>query len=147
MAAADREPTPLLGVGVLVPVRLCALLADALRSSQVAALQQVRQAAHEVATDYTARRLRASPGGSSAMAAPGPDQARSDQAGVMLTTGETAMRLRVSQRRVRQLVAAGKLAGAWQDPNGLWWIPRDAVERRAHDDDRGGTSGCVAAAS
>ena len=33
MTAADRAPTALLGVGVLVPVRLCALLAEELRAS------------------------------------------------------------------------------------------------------------------
>ena len=57
MAAADRVPTALNGVGVLVPVRLCALLAEALVNSRVDALRPVRDAALEVAADNTARRL------------------------------------------------------------------------------------------
>jgi len=119
--AADRVPTALLGVGVLVPVRLCALLAEELRASRTGELRPVRDAALEVAADNTTRRL------------------RSSAAGTSLTVGQAAEMLRVSPGFVRRLVRLGELDG---DKNaGSWAIPRAAVERRARDGKRARAGG------
>jgi excisionase family DNA binding protein len=121
MTAADRTPTPLNGVGVLVPVRLCALLAEELRTSRVDALQPVRDAALEVAADNTARRQRSSGTGTS------------------LTADQAAEMLHVSPGFVRRLLRSGELEG--EKDAGTWRIPQSAAERRARDGKRTGAGG------
>jgi len=127
MAAADRVPTPLLGVGVLVPVRLCALLAEELRASRTGELRPVRDAALEVAADSTARRL------------------RSSAAGTSLTVEQAAGMLRVSPGFVRRLLRSGELEG--EKDAGAWRIQRGEMERRLRDGKRAGAGGGARSAS
>ena len=121
MAAADRVPTPLLGVGVLVPVRLCALLAEELRMSRVRELGPVRAAALEVGADLWDR------------------QQRADVRDSTVTATQAARMLGVTAGAVRQLCQSGLLEGGKDD--GRWRIPRSAVERRAHEGKRAEAGG------
>lgn len=116
----------MLGVGVLVPVRLCALLAEELRASHVGELRQVRDAALAVAADNTARRLRT---------------VADDRT---LTVAQAAGMLRVTPGAVRQLLQSGALEGEKHD--GRWRIPRAAVDRRQGDGERRGTRASATAA-
>lgn len=146
MGAADREPTALLGVGALLPMTSCAEAAEELRSSPSPRLRAFAATCYAVATDYTHRQLRTSVAGSSAMATAAEAMPPSDRPAA-LSTQEAAARLGVSSRRVRQLIAAGKLPGSWQDANGSWWVPQAAADRRARDGERGGARAAARAAS
>lgn len=119
MTAADRTPTALPGVGILVPVRMAAVLADALRCSAVPELRVIAAAALEVAADYTDRTLRASASGRT------------------MTVADAAKLLRCTPGRVRQLLRSGQLEGD-TGPGGIWQVKRASVDRRIREGTRAG---------
>jgi hypothetical protein len=127
MTAADRQATPLPGVGVLIPAKWCAVVGDAWRLSRVPEFRAIGRACDEVAADFTDRQLRGS------------------GAGTALTVEQAAVMLRMSPGFVRRLLRSGDLEGR-KGPAGIWAVERMSVERRMNGHSTRAGAGSRAAA-